>query len=47
MHLVSSGNESDAKPMSMEMLEDIRNGSQSRPSLNRIDSQHNICDCIK
>ena len=35
MDEISSGNESDAEPMSTEMLEDILDGSQSHPSVNR------------
>ena len=35
MDVMSSVNESDAEPMSTDMLEDIRDGSQSHPSLNR------------
>ena len=32
---MSSGNESDDEPISTEMLEDIRGGSQYHPNLNR------------
>ena len=32
---MSSGNESDAEPISMDMLEDISDGSQSHPSIIR------------
>ena len=32
---MDSGDESDDKPMSAQILEDIRNGSQSRPNVNR------------
>ena len=32
---MSSGNESDAEPMSTDMLEEIRDGVQSHPSINR------------
>ena len=35
MYEMSSGNESYAKTMSTEMLEDIRDGSQSHPGVNR------------
>ena len=35
MDAISSGDESDAEPMSMEMLVDICGGSQSCPSINR------------
>ena len=39
---MSPGDESDAEPMSTEMLEDIRDGSQSHPSINRIDARYKI-----
>ena len=35
MDVMSSGNESDAEPISTEMLEDIRDGSHSLPSIHR------------
>ena len=35
MDVMDSGNESKDGPMSTEMLEDIRDGSQSRPIVNR------------
>ena len=35
MDAMSSGDESDAEPMYTEMLEDIRDDSQSHPSVNR------------
>ena len=41
------GDESDDEPMSIEILEDIRNGSKSHPSVNRIDACYKIHDCIK
>ena len=47
MDAMSSGYESDAEPMSMDMLEDIRDGSQSHPSINRREARNNICDHIK
>ena len=47
MNAISSSNESDAESMSMEMLEDIRDGSQSRPSVNRIEASYKIHDRIK
>ena len=43
---MSSGDESDAEPMSMEMLEDIHDGSQSHLSINRIEALYKICDRI-
>ena len=36
MDVMDSGDKSDDEPMSMEMLEDIRDGSQSHPNVNRI-----------
>ena len=44
---MDSGNESDDEPMSMEMLEDVRDSSQSHPSINRIEARYKIRDCIK
>ena len=47
MDAMSSGNESDAEPMSMEMLEDIRKGSQCHPGINRIEARYKLRDHIK
>ena len=44
---MSPGDESDDKHMSIEMLEDIRDGSQSHPSENRREAWYKICDRIK
>ena len=44
---MSLGDESDAEPMSTQMLEDIRDGNQSHPRVNRRDALYKICDCIK
>ena len=44
---MSSGDELDYEPMSTDMLEDIRDGSQSRPSINRRESLQKIWDRIK
>ena len=41
------GNGSDYEPMSTEMLENVRDGSQSHPNVNRIESQYKIRDRIK
>ena len=41
------GNESDDEPMSAEMLEYIRDGSQSHQNVNRIEARYKINDCIK
>ena len=43
MDAVSSGNESDAEPFSTDMLEDIFDGSQSHPIINRIEAGYKIC----
>ena len=43
---MDSGDESDDEPMSMEMLEDIRDGSKSHTIVNRIDASYKIRDCI-
>ena len=40
------GNESDDEPMSTEMLEDIRYGSQYQPNVNRREAHYKIRDCI-
>ena len=47
MDVMSSGDDSDAEPMSKEMLEDIRDSSQSNPSINRREERYKICGCIK
>ena len=47
MDVMSSGYEYDAEPMSTDMLEDIRDGSQSHMSINRIEARYNIRDHIK
>ena len=44
---MSSGNESDAEPMSTNMLEDIHDGIQSHPSIDRRNSCYKICDRIE
>ena len=41
-----SGDDSDHDPMYTEMLEDIRDGSQSHPNVNWRDARYKICDCI-
>ena len=45
--MMSSVDESNAEPISMDMLEDIYDGSQSHPSINRRDSCYKIRDHIK
>ena len=44
---MDSGDESDDEPMSTEMLEDIHDGSQYHPNVNRIETYYKIRDCIK
>ena len=44
MNAMSSVNESDSEPMSTDMLEDVRDGSQSRPIINRIYACYKIRD---
>ena len=38
--VMDSGDESDDEPMSMEMLEDIRDGIKSHPRLNRREARY-------
>ena len=47
MDAMSSGNQSIDEPMSTGMLQDIRDGSQSHPSVNRREARYKIRDCIK
>ena len=47
MDAVSSGNDSDAEPMSTEMLADINNGSQYHSIINRREACYKIRDHIK
>ena len=42
MDAISSGNESDAEPISTDMLEDIRDGSQSHPRINGREARYKI-----
>ena len=44
---MSSSDESDAEPISTEMLEDIRDSSQSHPSVNMRDACYKIRNHIK
>ena len=39
--------ESYDESMPTEILEDIRDGSQSHPNLNRREARYKICDCIE
>ena len=45
--VMSPGDESDGKPMSTDMLEDIRDSSQSHPIVNRIKTCYKIHNCTK
>ena len=47
MDVMSSGNESNDEPMSMEMLEDIRDGIKSYLSVNRREASYKIRERIK
>ena len=47
MDTMSSGDESDNEPMSTDIFEDIRDDSQSRPSVNRREARYRIHDHIK
>ena len=44
---MDSGDESDDDLISMEMLEDIHDGSQSHPNVNRGEACYNIRDRIE
>ena len=46
MDTMDSGDESDHDLISTEMLEDIRDGSQTHPNVNRRASRYIICDHI-
>ena len=47
MYLMDSGDESDGYTMSIEMLEYIRDRSQSHMKVNRIEARYKRCDSIK
>ena len=47
MDAMNSGDESDDEIMSTEMLEDISDGSQSHPNVDRRESRYKILDRIK
>ena len=47
MDVISSGNESGAEIISIDMLEDIHDRSQSHPSINRKEACCKICYFIK
>ena len=47
MDVMDSGDESDHDLISTEILEDIRDGSQSRLNVNWREAQYKICDHIR
>ena len=47
MDVISSGDESDAEPMSTGILKGICDGSQSHPIINRREARYKIRDHIK
>ena len=47
MDAMDYGDESDHDPISTEILEDIRDKSQSHHSINRWEAYYKICDGIK
>ena len=47
MDIMASGYESDSEPMSRDILEDICDGSQSHPIINRIEACYTIRYCFK
>ena len=44
---MNSSDEPDHDLISTEMLEDIRDGSQTHPNVNSREARYKICDCIK
>ena len=46
MDATNSGNESDHDLISMEMLEDICDGSQTHPNVNRREARYKIRDRV-
>ena len=47
MDAMNYGDESDHDLISTEMLEDIRDGSQTRPNVNIREARYKIRDCIR
>ena len=47
MDAINSGDESDNDIISMEMLEDIRDGSQTHPDVNRREARDRVRDLIR
>ena len=46
MDAMDSANESDHDPIPTKFLEDIHDGSQSHPNVNRIEARYKLRDCI-
>ena len=44
---MDSGNESDHDLIPTEMLEDIRDGSQTHPNVNKREACYKIRDCVR
>ena len=44
---INYGDESDHDIISTEMLEDIRDGSQTHPNVNKMEARYKIRDCIR
>ena len=47
MYAINYGDESDHDLISTEMLEDIRDGSQTHPNVNKREARYKICDHIR
>ena len=47
MDAMDSGDESDHDLISTDVLEDIRDGSQSHPNFNKIEARYKIRDRIR
>ena len=47
MDAMNSGDESDNDLIYTEMLEDIRDGIQTHPNVNRRETRYKIRDCIR
>ena len=47
MDAINSGDESDHDFISTEMLEDIRDGSQTHPNVNRREARYKLRDRIR
>ena len=47
MENINSGDESDHDLISTEMLEDIHDGSQTRPNFNKREARYKICDRVR